>query len=220
MCFSAEVDVALGVAIGAVGIDTLRHVEHRRELPLAALPLVFAAHQLTEAFVWWGLDGKVVAAVGTAAAAVYLAIAFALPVLVPLAVRSVETDRPRRAAMSGFLALGAVVSAVLLIALAAGGPEFDARALHISYSVAVPGGDGLMALYVIATCGPLLVSTPRRLVVFGWLNLLAVVALVVLLRSGVISLWCAWAAVLSVLIALHLRTRGHAESRHFAPVGD
>lgn len=41
---------------------------------------------------------------------------------------------------------------------------------------------------------------------FGVLNLTAVTVLAGLLATGVISLWCAWAAVASVVIVIHLRT--------------
>jgi hypothetical protein len=37
--------------------------------------VVFAAHQLIEAFVWWGLEGELPAAIGRGAAWLYLAIA-------------------------------------------------------------------------------------------------------------------------------------------------
>jgi hypothetical protein len=42
--------------------------------------------------------------------------------------------------------------------------------------------------------------------VFGLLNLAAVAVLAWLMASGVISLWCAWAAVASLVIVIHLRT--------------
>lgn len=90
MCFSAEADVVAAVVVGGIGVDALRHVRHRREVLLGALPMVFAVHQLIEAFVWWGLDGRVDWEIGRAALWWYLAIAFVLPVLVPLAVRAVE----------------------------------------------------------------------------------------------------------------------------------
>ena len=218
MCFSAEADIALGLAVGVVGIDALRHVQHRRELPLAALPMLFAAHQFIEAFVWWGLDGQLSEAAANTAAYLYLGIAFVLPFVVPMTVRAIETDETRRRVMLGLALLGAVVSAVLLTALVRNGPSPAAEDLHVSYSVRVSNGLLLTLLYVLATCGAFLAASPRRLVVVGALNLVAVALLGWLNTTGVISLWCAWAAVVSVLLALHLRTENHAESPHFAPV--
>ena len=62
MCFSAEADLVAGVVVTAIGIDAIQRVHSRKEVPLAALPLLFGVHTLIEAFVWWGLEGKVPAA--------------------------------------------------------------------------------------------------------------------------------------------------------------
>ena len=59
MCFSAGADVVAGVVVGAIGLDGLRHVRRPAEMWLASLPLVLAAHQLVEAVVWLGLQGRV-----------------------------------------------------------------------------------------------------------------------------------------------------------------
>jgi hypothetical protein len=67
MCFSPEVDVGAGLVVGAIGIDAVRHVRRPEERWLAALPLVFAVHQLVEAFAWWGLQGRAPQPLGEAA---------------------------------------------------------------------------------------------------------------------------------------------------------
>jgi hypothetical protein len=42
--------------LGGVGVVTLTKVKHRRELPVASLPLLFAIHQFIEGFVWDWMD--------------------------------------------------------------------------------------------------------------------------------------------------------------------
>ena len=49
MCFSVQSDLAVGIVLVPVGIASLREVRHAREVPFAALPLLFAVHQLIEA---------------------------------------------------------------------------------------------------------------------------------------------------------------------------
>ena len=66
-------------------------------------------------------------------------------------------------------------------------------------------GITLAALYVLSTCGALLVSGDRWIRYFGFSNLVAVVVLVWLIVGGLTSLWCVWAAVTSVAIDLYLR---------------
>ena len=57
MCFSATANfVGSGVLVTA-GFATLTRVKHRRELLFASLPVLFAAHQFIEGFIWLGLDG-------------------------------------------------------------------------------------------------------------------------------------------------------------------
>ena len=207
MCFAPEADVATAVVVGALGIDAWRHVGDRRERPLAALPLVLAAHQLIQAFVWWGLRGEMPNAVWQTASWVYLAVAFGLlPVFIPFAVAALEPGpRPRR--MTVLLALGAVVAAVLMYGVVRGPVDATIEGHHIAYAVDLWHGGLVTALYVVATCGSLLVSHHRYVRRFGAWNLAAVVVLAWLDRDALISLWCAWAAVVSVAIALHLRLR-------------
>jgi len=206
MCFSAEADLVAGVVVTGLGVDAVRQVRHRREVALAALPLLFGAHQLIEAFTWWGLEGTVPVGVGEAATLAYLVIAFMLPVVVPLAVGSVERDPVRRRLVAPFVVLGSAVATLLLVAVATGPVEAEIANRYIAYDVHLDYGGQLTALYVIATCVPLLLSSRRSIVVFGALNLAAVAVLARLLATGVISLWCAWAAVASVVIVVHLRT--------------
>jgi heme/copper-type cytochrome/quinol oxidase subunit 2 len=78
----------------------LRHIDGRRRYTvLAALPLLLASHQFIEAFVWWGLQGHVPAALGHLATWICLVIAFVvLPVYVPVAIFLLETKGLRRRA--------------------------------------------------------------------------------------------------------------------------
>jgi hypothetical protein len=211
MCFAPEADLIGGVVVSGVGVDALRQVRHRREVAVAALPVLFGTHQIIEAFAWWGLEGAVPAAFGDVATYIYLGIALVLPVLVPLAVLSIEPDARRRRTVVPFVILGAAVAVTLLINLVSGPVTAEVAGLYIEYDVNLEFGGQITALYVAATCGPLLLSTNRRLVVFGILNLAAVSVLAWLMASGVISLWCAWAAVASVVIVIHLRTAERAE---------
>jgi hypothetical protein len=54
-------------------------------------------------------------------------------------------------------------------------------------------------------CGPLLMSGYRNIVIFGAVNLVAVIVIARLTISGFASVWCGWAAVSSAAIALHCR---------------
>jgi hypothetical protein len=207
MCFSAGADVVGGVVIGAIGVDVLRHVGGRRRYALlAALPLLLAAHQLVEAFVWWGLQGDVPAAIGHLATWVYLVFAFVvLPILVPVAIMVLEPEGRRRLTMVPFVVLGVVVSGLLLAAMVRGPVTATLADHYVGYSTDLHAGRLVVMLYVTATCGALILSGVRDIARFGVINLVAVVLLAQLTIDGFASLWCAWAAISSAAFAIHLR---------------
>lgn len=212
MCFSAQADVAGGVVAGLIGIDALRHVKHKSELAIASLPLLFGAHQLTEAFVWWGLEGKVPWSLGGTAVWLYVVYAFViLPVLVPVAVLAVEPDATRRNVMIGFVVIGAVVAAIYLVAATTRPVSAQINDHTIIYFNHLGNSSVVNAFYVVACCGALLVSSHRHIVAFGLVNLAAVGVLLWVSSNSNASLWCAWAAVTSFAIAAHLRQGHRAE---------
>jgi hypothetical protein len=208
VCFSAEADLVTGIVVGAVGIDALRHVRNRHQIPLAATPLLLAVHQVDESLVWLGLHGQVSFWVEHAAIYVFLAVAFVLPFWVPFAMLGVETRVHRRDLMKVFLAVGLVTSVALLIAIVAGPVGASIDGSHIAYDANINYAGILVALYIVATCGSCLVASNRWLVLLGLANLLAVIALGWITFTGFASLWCAWAALTSVAIAIYLRRSG------------
>jgi hypothetical protein len=193
--------------LGVIGFDALRHVDRRRDhLALAALPLLLAAHQVDEAFVWWGLQENVGAEVGRVATWVYLLFAFvALPIYVPAVVWALEPPGRRRSVIAGFIGLGVVVAGVLLAAMVIGPVTSTLGDYHIGYGIGLHAGFLIVVAYVAATCGSLVFSGYQPLAIFGVVNLIAVAVLARLAIDGFASLWCAWAAVTSGAIALNLR---------------
>ena len=218
MCFSPQADLVGGVVITAIGIDAVRHVRQRRELiALAWLPLLLGAHQFIEAVVWLWLQGHVPRGAGRLALWAYLLIALvALPVFVPVAVIALEPTKQRKLMMTPFAVLGTVTAAVLLTAMISGPIAARLAPYHLAYSVRLHDGFLITAAYVVAVCGPLLLSGYRHVTIFGIVNLVAVVIIARLTASGFASVWCGWAAVSSGAIALHCRyARPHRQ--HLRP---
>ena len=207
VCFSPEADLVGGLVVTAIGVDVLRHLKGRRDhLPLATLPVLLGVHQLTETFVWWGLEGQVPFTVGRVAVWTYLLIAFVvLPVFVPMSVLALEPTRRRRWRMAPFVAMGAVVAAVLLIAMVRGPVTASLRPYHIAYGLRLGYGGLVVVLYVVAVCGALLFSGYRDVLLFGLVNLVAIAVIARLTVDGFASVWCGYAALSAGAIALHMR---------------
>jgi uncharacterized protein DUF6629 len=201
MCFSATANFVGSGVLGTVGVLTLTKVRHRRELLFASLPTLFAIHQLSEGFVWLGLDGLFSPAVTRAMAAAFMLYAQGLlPFLIPLSVFLFEPTAPSRKRMVPFLVIGAGTTLYILWALTAYPFQVYAKENSIVYINSATNNMTVAVLYVIATCGSLFFSKVKDMVIFGAANLVILLAVMAVKRYAFTSLWCAYAAVASVII--------------------
>ena len=201
MCFSATANFVGSGVLGALGVVTLTKVKHRRELLFAALPALFAIHQFIEGFVWLGLDGIFSPTVAHDMGAAFMLYAQGLlPFLLPLSVWLFEPDKKSRQRMLPFLSLGGVTTLYILWALTAYPLQLYVRENSIVYINQATNNTTVAVLYVIATCGSLFFSKIRMMVIFGAANLAILLVVMAFKRYAFTSLWCAYAAVASVII--------------------
>jgi len=201
VCFSATANFVGSAVLGAVGVVTLTKVRHRREIPFASLPVLFAIHQFIEGFVWLGLDGILSPAVAHDMGAAFMLYAQGLlPFLLPLSVLLFEPDGKRRKQMRPFLVLGGGTTLYILWALTAFPLQLYVKGNSIVYINQATNNMAVAVLYVIATCGSLFFSKIRMMVVFGAANLAILLVVMEFKRYAFTSLWCAYAAVASVII--------------------
>jgi hypothetical protein len=207
VCFSPEGDLVGGLVVTAIGVDACRHLRGRNNyLLLAATPVVLGAHQIDESLVWFSLQNHVPHLAGRIAMWIYLVIAFVVvPILVPLAILVLEPTRRRRWLIAPFLVLGTGVAIVLLATMLRGPVTVRLGHFHLAYSIGLRHGIIVIGLYILATCGSLLMSGYRDIVVFGLANVVAVALLARLTADGFASLWCFYAALASGFISLHMR---------------
>ncbi|MGW2595560.1 DUF6629 family protein [Streptomyces sp. NPDC001515] len=194
MCWSATADLVAGTAVAATGVACLARTRRARDLPLAALPLLLGAHQIVEAAVWHAGGGSGPATLAWAV--------IALPVLalwVPLGVLCAAPPAFRRR-QTVPLAAGAATAAVLAYALATRPVTARIRGHTVGYVLGLPLPGLVVAGYLLATVGALLLSGDRWLVRLGVLAGAGAALCAVLWRTEFVSTWCALAAVCSLVL--------------------
>jgi hypothetical protein len=201
MCFSAAANFVGSGVLATAGVITLSKVKHRRELLFASLPTLFAIHQFTEGFVWLGLDGMLSPKVTHDMGAAFMLYAQGiLPFLLPLSVFLFEPNGKSRRRMVPFLVLGTLTALYILWALAAYPTDIFIKNNSIVYINAATNNIYVAIVYVVATCGTLLFSEVKDMVSFGIANVIILVAVMLVKRYAFTSLWCAYAAVASIII--------------------
>lgn len=220
MCFSAAANFTGSGVLATLGVVTLTRVKHRRELLFASLPTLFAIHQFTEGFVWLGLDGVLSPGVTHAMAAAFMLYAQGLlPFLLPLSVLLFEADARCRRRMVPFLVVGTLTALYMLWALIAYPTQTFIKANSIVYINPATNNTAVAVLYVIATCGSLLFSKVKDMVIFGLANLAILLVVMAVKRYAFTSLWCAYAAIASVIILAYFwKSHGQRPFRYVEAV--
>ena len=207
MCFSATASLVAGTSLSAIGVATLTNVRQRSEIPFAMIPLLFGIQQLTEGVLWLTFVHE---APQLKQAVTYLYSGFShvlWPIYVPFAIGVLEAVRWRRRALAAFEAAGMAVGLYLLYFLVTLPVVAQVVSKHVVYDSPHFYLAPVIALYVAATCVSAFFSSHRFVNLFGVLALASFVLAYMIYAHALVSVWCFFAALLSVLMYVHLRYR-------------
>ncbi len=206
--FFAILNFTLSGAIFAVGIMTLRKVSSPNEVVFASLPLLFSIHQFTQGFVWLGMNGLIGERALHMAETLFVFYAQGLlQFLVPLAIWLIEPKGVRKQILFILMILGGFLTAYALwklsiiptkVSIVDGVLEYDNPATRQVW---------LALGYIVTTCGALILSSSVSIQLFGWLNLLGLTIVYLVKPYGFTSLWCLYAAGVSVLLYFYFVER-------------
>lgn len=202
MCFSATASFAAGVFLLGIGALTLKSSRSPCELPLAAIPLLFALQQLSEGVIWLTFRYEA-PMLNTVMTHVYSFFSHVLwPAYIPLAVLLIEPPGLRRRLLVAFVVGGLALGVYLLYVLAAFGVASRPTGQHIEYVSPHFFAAAVMTLYLLSTTTSPLLSTHRLVKLFGVLALSSFGGAYFFYATWFISVWCFFAALLSVVIYL------------------
>lgn len=203
MCFSATASFTAGTALSAVGGLTLRKSRGKIELPLALVPLLFGVQQLIEGLLWLSLRNDM-ALLQSWATHIFSLFSHVLwPIFVPFAILLVEINRKRRRALSVFLAMGLGVGLYLLYFIVRYPVTARVENRSIFYDSPHFFIMAVLVVYLLATCVSGLFSSHRCVNIFGVLLFVLAIAAYQVSVKTFVSVWCFFAAVLSLLVYIH-----------------
>jgi|WetSurMetagenome_2_1015567.scaffolds.fasta_scaffold00011_73 hypothetical protein len=216
MCFSAGASFAAGAIISATGAGTSLAVKEPRQRLFAYIPFIFGVQQIAEGFLWLALQDPDFARYKTLSAYFFLVIAdIVWPFLIPLSVLLMEKDSKRRRLIRIFLYGGILLSLYYGICMLLF--RIDPRIMncHIQYSGEFPQKLMLPAflLYITVTVAPLFISTVRGMYVMGILMFTGCVVSVIFYTQNVTSVWCFFAALMSIIILWILKYKSKAAAK-------
>lgn len=212
MCFDATASFAGGIVVTGLAVTTVRLVRDRRELWFASLPLIFGIHQILEGIIWRQVDQSTELSVRSPAVEAWLFIAwFLLPIWLPLSVRAFEPDQRKRTWMTALAVLGAITGTFLYLSSMAYATDVIVNGHHLEYRLPFHPGWPMGIPYVTATCLPLLLSSRRFVNRFGVAMVLSMGVSVAIAAKEFSSVWCFFAALLSISLLVHYLLERHTQ---------
>ena len=203
MCYSAGGSFALSGILAAAGAVGIARNSSKPHWLFATSPLVFAAQQAAEGVVWSTFAPSEHDAAHRMATVAFLAVAMVIwPVWISLSLRQTEGDTTRRRVLSTFLGVGVLVAVGSVLLMLRSPPVATIAGHSIRYQSTSFGNRAveivLLLVYLVSTIGPFFVSTMPMARTIGITLIISLIATFVLERDALTSVWCFFAAILSV----------------------
>lgn len=214
MCFSAPASFAAAAVLTVTGVVALRQVKHPSQRLFALIPLLFGVQQLAEGFFWMAQTNCIDPDWENPSVMLFLIFAQVLwPLWVPLSIFLMETHRMRRKILGLIVAAGAMFAAYSIYCLASYPLHGEVSGNHVAYRLDFPIGPMVhvrAAIYLIATLVPPFISSARRMPVLGSVLFISFLVSWLVFPDHLISVWCYFAALISVIVVYVLYPKQHA----------
>ncbi len=204
MCFSTEASFSAAIILGGIGCATAKAASNKNFYILASIPLLFAFQQLSEGLIWYSFAyHHLPASFLQLAMKFYLTLAFLVwPIWIPLALFVVEGMAWRRMLIGAALFAGCCLSFVnLSFALK---QEVVVQIVNhsLQYTGNIPNQTIIYPLIVLIPC---FLSSLKNMYLFGLLVSAGYFLANYFYQTTFVSVWCFFAAIVSLLIYKILR---------------
>lgn len=203
MCFSATASFSAGIVLTAAGIATVKKVQHKKELLFASIPLLFAAQQFTEGLLWLSLTNARYTFIIKPATYLFLLFAQVIwPLLVPVSMLLLSENEKQKKILSLLTAIGFTVSGYLLYCLYLFPIAANILGHHIRYQLDFPAELAFVIgiyYFAVTVFPPLFLKSLKM----KWLSLIILGSYIFtrfFFAAYFISLWCFFAAIISIVV--------------------
>ena len=203
MCFSAAVSFTAGTVLVTVGAISVGKSTTVPQALLSSIPVMFGVQQFAEGVLWLSLVRPEFGVFVVPAKYLFLFFAQVVwPLLVPFIILRLEPEPEKRKVLRALAVTGMFVSFYLAYCLMTYRVDASIDCYHILYSLYFPEVlvEIVAVLYVIAVIGPLFVSGIREIRPLAISIVISLAITAIFYQYYLISLWCFFAAILSVEI--------------------
>ncbi len=206
MCFSASASFVSSAILLVGGGLALKQVKVPSQRAFALMPLIFSIQQFSEGLLWL-TEGQSETIWQQSLVYIFLFFAQVLwPFWVPFSMWRIETNESRKKPMKILLFFGIGESLFLAYGVFFHNVDMQMTENHIRYIVSFRATypEYISVFYLIPTILPLLFSSVKRIYILYILVCASAIVTYLLYKEYFISIWCFFAALMSVTIVMIL----------------
>ncbi|HLG38857.1 MAG TPA: DUF6629 family protein [Chitinophagaceae bacterium] len=206
MCFSAGASFGASAVLSIIGTAAIMKARTIPQGLFAGIPIIFSVQQLSEGMLWLSLKDPQYAAWQSFFTYAFLVFALMIwPVWIPFTIRKLERDTKRKKILGLFLFTGVLVSAAAGCAMLLYPAIVVHTDHHLHYSIGIPPATKeivkLFTLFYLATTIiTTFISSTKRMNRLGIGFLLSYSVTVIFYSGSIVSVWCYFAALLSMIV--------------------
>ena len=214
MCFSASASLTAGAGLLIIGAIAVSQSKTTPQRVLASIPVIFSVQQVSEGLLWLSLSGAISIKWQNLFMYIFQVFAQVLwPTFVPLTILLFEKNVRRRQILRILLAVGMLTSLYLCWCLLFYNVSAMIEGHHIKYELDFPLGNRWFSgiTYILAAVMAPFISSVRQMRLLGLLLLVSYLVSRIFYQDYLISVWCYFAAILSISILIIIRGLRKAE---------
>lgn len=208
MCFSATASFGASVLLTAIGALTQKNSLTTSQKVFGAIPLIFAAQQLCEGILWISMEQGEYYHFKKPAAYMFLFFAQVVwPTFVPASIFALEDNPLRKKLLLALLIAGIFLSSYLGYCMFKYPVRVNSNYCHIDYNLNYPSQLKFLSgfFYFMSTVVSTFISSINNIHVLGFMVIMSYLLTLFFFENYLISVWCYFAALISMLILLILK---------------
>lgn len=203
MCFSAEASFGASVIITTIGVVAYKKANKTPFRLLAVIPLFFGVRQFLEGIVWLGLSHESFEPFLPMSTYGFIIFAWVIwPIYIPFSLWKLEKHSWRKKILLALTLVGLLTSLALIYVMISRPiqPKIVDCGIFYNFNGTHSLTKLISVFYLSSSVLSTLVSSVRKMWIFGILNLITYSVSKIYYHDQIISVWCFFAAITSILM--------------------
>ena len=218
MCFSPEASFTATAVLVTAGIVAIKEAKFTNKITFAVIPILFAVQQFAEGMLWLALQNP--DHDNWRKQSTYMFLIFAQvvwPFWVPFSIYLMEKKQHAKNILKILSITGALLSIYLLFRIIVSPITASIDCNHIYYNLDVPKYSLILVdiFYLVFVILPPFISSARKTSLLGVIIVISLIITEIFYTKALISVWCFFAAILSVVVIYVLRKMPRQQEKDY-----